>query len=237
MQKKNTVVIIPVFNEENKIASVIDGIKKNLPEADIVVINDGSDDNTANAGSQAGARILNLPFNLGYGAALQTGYKFAFTENYQYLAQLDGDGQHDPSFLPQLLTELKESNADLIIGSRVLSGQSVSNSFCRRAGSIFFAKIISWLIHQKLTDPTSGYQAMKRPVLKLYIQDIFPHDYPDADVLLAMSRSGIKIKEVPVTMKNREEGQSMHSGLKPVYYVFKMVLSIFVTLLRKNQAD
>jgi len=235
-----TLVIIPAFNEGLRIASVIKGVKGHCPLAEVLVIDDGSKDETRLKAMESGARVVSHPYNLGYGAALQTGYKYALEKEVDELVQIDGDGQHDPSFVTDLLTVIREENADITIGSRFLgapkieSGQKAYQApFLRKLGMSLFGVIASLLIQQKVTDPTSGYQAMNRKVLQWMSSDKFPCDYPDADVIIMLHRAGFRIQEIPVRMFESQDKKSMHGGWKPIYYVFKMFLSIFVTLLRK----
>lgn len=232
---KETIVIIPAYNEEKTIGKVVKEIKENISEAAIVVINDGSSDNTASVSSKAGAKVINLPFNMGYGAALQTGFKYALENNYNYAVQIDGDGQHDPQYIIDLLKVVQQGKADLAIGSRFLENVGYKAPLIRRLGMIFFGSIASLIIKQKVTDPTSGFQALNQKVIKFYASDYYPVDFPDADVIIMLHRIGLKIKEAPVKMHpSKDSKKSMHSGLKPIYYIFKMLLSIMVTLLRKD---
>lgn len=233
-------VIIPAYNEEKRIASVIRGVKDHLPLAEVLIVDDGSHDKTRWAVIEAGAKVLSHPMNLGYGAALQTGYKFALDKGYEAIVQMDGDGQHDPSFVPELFGVVQRGEADVVIGSRFLETRSTiladkiyQAPFIRRLGMRVFGTITSLIIQQKITDSTSGYQAMNCKVLEWVSSDKFPWDYPDADVLIMLHRAGFRIKEVPVHMFENRDGKSMHSGWRPIYYVFKMFLSIMVTLMRK----
>ena len=231
----HTVVIIPAYNEERAIGALIAGIQAVIGDsADIVVINDGSCDNTAIAAHQAGAMVISHPFNMGYGVTIQTGYKYACTMGYEYLVQIDGDGQHDPVNIPALLKPVMNGTADLSLGSRFLDAGSYNPTLIRRAGMIFFGSLVSMLIGKRISDPTSGYQALNRSVMAFLSSDSFPCDYPDADVLLMLGLSGFRVDEIPVRMYANSDGKTMHSGFKPLYYVFKMLLSIFVTLLRKR---
>ena len=240
MERAKTLVIIPAFNEENNIGSVVQRVKECLPEAEVVTVDDGSSDQTRWKAMEASAKVLSHPFNLGYGSALQTGYRYALRKGYGELVQMDGDGQHDPSFIPQLLAVIRKGEADIAIGSRFLpttvigsENQPYRAPFIRRLGMKFFGAISSLLIQQKVTDPTSGYQAMNRRVLEWVSSDQFPCDYPDADVIIMLHRAGFRIREVAVQMFENRDKKSMHSGWKPLYYVFKMFLSILVTLMRK----
>jgi glycosyltransferase involved in cell wall biosynthesis len=183
-----------------------------------------------------GAIVVRHPFNLGVGTALQTGYKFAVQSGFRYVLQLDADGQHPPEFLSDFVSKLKETEADLIVGSRFLPGSDGRMSVLRRAGNRLFARILSFLINEKLTDPTSGYRALKSTVLQFCVQDQYAFDYPDADFLLTIHRSGFRIEEIPFRVERRLGGISQHSGLTPVFYSIKMMISLFVIMLRKKSA-
>ncbi len=237
---KQVFLLIPAYNEEARIGSVIRGVKERYSSFDIVVIDDGSKDETRKRAIEAGARVISHPHNLGYGVGLQTGYKYALREGYETLVQMDGDGQHDPSYIASLLDPVQRGDTDLAIGSRFLETQSLDGdrlpyraSLPRRSGMWLFGTIASLIIRQKVTDPTSGFQAMNRRVLEWVSSDKFPSDYPDADVIIMLHRAGFRIQEVPVRMYENLDKKSMHSGGKPLYYVFKMFLSILVTLMRK----
>lgn len=231
----NTLVIIPAFNEEQRIAAVVAGVRNVVPAATIVVINDGSRDRTAAVARAAGATVVSHPFNMGYGVAIQTGYKYALANGFEELVQIDGDGQHDPAGIPQLLATLRSGACDFVLGSRFLNDESYRPPLVRRLGMAFFRKIVSLVVRQPITDCTSGYQAFNRAVMGFFAGELFPCDYPDADVLISLHLAGFRIREVPVRMTANVQGKSMHSGLKPFYYVFKMLLSICVTLLRSHR--
>lgn len=231
----DTLVLIPAFNEAEGIATVIGNVLKAAPDVDILVVNDGSRDETAARAREAGAIVLNHTFNMGYGVTIQTGYKYAYAHGYEYLVQIDGDGQHDPSFIPELLAPVKSGDVDFSIGSRFLWFDSYRPSFSRRLGILFFRKLVTVIIGRSITDPTSGFQGFNRSVMKFFSTDIFPCDYPDADMLITLNLAGFRIRELPVRMFANTSGKTMHSGMKPLYYMFKMCLSILVTLLRNRQ--
>lgn len=225
--------LIPAFNEEGRIGPVVEAVRR-ASGFDVVVIDDGSRDATGAEARRAGATVLPHPFNLGYGAALQTGYKWAVRKGYRVVVQLDADGQHDPSFVPILAERVLSGAADACVGSRFLEGQGYIPPFARRVGMVLFGYIASVATGRRVTDPTSGYQALSRDVVDFFRSDVFPADYPDADVLILLHRAGFKVEERPVAMRQSPTGQSMHSGLlRPLFYVFKMFLSILVTLLRE----
>jgi glycosyltransferase involved in cell wall biosynthesis len=236
----NPLVVIPAFHEEATIGRVIHGILEEDLGADILIVDDGSTDDTRHKARAAGARVISHPYNLGYGVGLHTGYKYALKEGYERLVQMDGDGQHDPAYIRALLDKVQSGETDLAIGSRFLEIQATDRcqlpyraSRARRCGMWLFGIIASLIIEQNVTDPTSGYQAMNRKVLEWVSSDKFPWDYPDADVIIMLHRAGFRIQEVPVQMYENQDRKSMHSGWKPLYYVFKMLLSILVTLMRK----
>jgi hypothetical protein len=230
-----TMVLIPAYNEEARIAEVVGSVRRVVPEYDIIVVNDGSRDNTAASANAMGATVISHPFNMGYGVAIQTGYKYAHANGYDFIVQMDGDGQHDPAYIQHLLKPVMAGESDFAIGSRFLDVESYEPSLARRIGMTLFRKAVSWLTGMRITDSTSGYQAFNREVARYFTTEVFPCDYPDADMLITLHRAGFSIREIPVRMYANTEGKSMHGGLTSLYYIFKMFLSIFVTLLRKKE--
>ena len=230
-------VLIPAFNEASGIAAVIADIRRVVPEYDILVVNDGSSDDTATAAKNAGAIVISHPFNMRYGVTIQTGYKYAFANGYDYIVQIDADGQHDPTCIPELLKPVLAGETDFALGSRFLGGGTYKPGWARSIGMAFFRIIVSWRTGKRITDSTSGYQAFNHDVIRFFTSDAFPNDYPDADVLITLHLAGFRVSEVPVRMFSSASGVTMHSGLRPLYYTFKMLLSIFVTLLRGEQTD
>jgi len=226
-------VIIPAYNEEQNIAGVLTGIKDTCPELDILLVDDGSGDRTADIARDCGVSVITHSFNLGYGVALQTGYKYAAKKGYDVVVQMDADGQHDPKYIKGLLEEINNQRADVVIGSRFLSGVKYETCLQRSIGMFLFSRLVSLIVRQKISDSTSGFQALNKKAIDFLTGDIYPADYPDADVIIMLHRAGFRIKEVPLVMYSRPDSKSMHSGLKPLYYIFKMALSIFVTVLRK----
>lgn len=226
------IIIIPAFNEEKRIAEIISRIKDLYSDLKIVIVDDGSSDNTSETSLNAGAVVLKLPFNMGYGNALQTGYKYAYENNYGLVLQMDGDGQHDPKYIPEMLDAIENNDADIIIGSRFKVKSNYKASFSRRAGIAFFSLIVSAILHKKITDPTSGYQAIRGSVLPFLISESFPNDYPDADLLIMLHYKGFKIEEMPMEMYANPKNKSMHKGfLRNIYYIFKMLMSIFLIVI------
>lgn len=212
-------------------------VRQVLPDSDVLVIDDGSSDSTAEEARVAGAVVASLPVNSGYGAALQTGYKHAVRNGYELVGQIDADGQHQARYLPEMFSALESEDVDVVIGSRFMNDDGhYSPSRARALGIALFGSIATRITKQHITDPTSGFQVMRSGVTQFYCSDVYPSDYPDADILILLHRSGFRISEVPVQMRE-STNVSMHSGHKSLYYVYKMILSIFVTLLRPKETD
>lgn len=238
MSGHELIVIIPAYNEEANVARVIRSVRAQLPEADVVVINDGSRDRTAAVAAGAGARVISLPYNMGYGAALQTGYKYARENGYALLAQIDADGQHDPVYIPAMLDLIRRGEADIVIGSRFLVDNGYRAPFAKRMGMLIFGTIACWATGQKISDPTSGYQALDRKAFCYCAEDVYPSDFADADVLIMLHRAGFRIREVAVRMypslNKKSRYLNMYSFITPFYYIFKMTLAVFVSVLRER---
>lgn len=231
--EQKTLVIMPAYNEEQLISRTVAGIRGQV-DHDILVVNDGSTDRTTEEARAAGALVLEHPINLGYGSTLQTGFIYALENDYDYVVQIDADGQHSAEFIAKLLEPVYRDEVDVAIGSRFMQG-SYKASTVRRLGMIYFASLTSFLTKRKITDSTSGFQALNRRAMEFYASDSYPSDYPDADVIVMLHRRGYRFKEVPVVMYLSQTDQSMHSGIiRPMFYIFKMMLSIFVTLLRRE---
>jgi glycosyltransferase involved in cell wall biosynthesis len=233
---RSMLVVIPAYNEAGRVGPVVRGVLDVVPDADVLVVDDGSADLTSAEAARAGATVVTLPLNLGYGAALQTGYRYAVRHGYTVVGQIDADGQHRAEHLPQMLAELERSDADVVIGSRFLSRDGhYRPPAARKVGMAVFGRLASSLTRQHISDPTSGYQVMRAPVARFFCTDVYPSDYPDADILIMLHRSGFRVREIPVQMLP-SPGQSMHGGHRSLYYVYKMLLSIFVTMLRPRTA-
>jgi len=231
---EDALIIIPAFNEAAVIEDTLAGVKKFAAHA--LVVNDGSGDDTARRASRAGAIVLSHAANLGYGATLKTGFTYALRHRQEpYLITFDADGQHDPSFLESLLSPLRKGAADYVIGSRFLAGPAPSTPVARKIGSRLFSLAASAVTGLKITDPTSGMLALTRNVAKVFASNLFPLDFPDADVLIMLSRMGYSICEAPVKMHPAKRPGSMHAGvLKPAYYICKMSVSMVHFALRRD---
>jgi hypothetical protein len=230
--EERLLVIIPAFNEAGRVGGVVADVRRTLPDADVLVIDDGSGDTTSAEAARAGAIALTLPVNCGYGTALQTGYKYAVRHGYTLVGQIDADGQHRAEFLSKMIDALHEDEADVVVGSRFLAKDGhYETPFARSLGIHLFARLASLATGHLVTDPTSGFQVMRGEIAELFSRDLFPVDYPDADILILLHRTGYRVREVPVQMRP-SPGTSMHSTQSTPYYVYKMLLSILVTLLR-----
>jgi len=225
-------VLIPAFNEEPRIGAVLEAVARHAPEFDRLVVDDASRDDTADVARRAGATVVSHLFNMGYGAALQTGYRWALRHGYDVVVQLDADGQHDPASVPDLAAPVLAGELDLVLGSRFHPGSSYRMQPLRRMGSLWFSSLVRWITGLEVSDPTTGLQALSRRVLRLYVSDAFPSDYPDADMTVLLHRNGFRLGERPVHMIERPDVASMHGGLGVVYYVYKMTLAIFMNAIR-----
>lgn len=224
-------IIIPAYNEETAIGKVIRRIKLNMPDAHILVVNDGSIDRTSLKALKAGADVINLPFNLGIGGAVQTGYLYAKNNGYDIAVQVDGDGQHDPSYIKRLMQPVVEGRADMVIGSRYIARTSYRSSFLRRLGIIFFSALINLITGQKVKDTTSGYRVVNRKLIE-YFATKYPTDYPEVDVLVRLYKNNYKILEVPVEMQERHSGKSSITPLRSIYYMLKVSLSLIIGAIK-----
>lgn len=226
------IVIIPAYNEQGSILNTIEDIKKNAPEFDYVVINDCSKDDTLKLCKENDIKVLNLPINLGIGGAVQTGYLYAYKNQYDVAVQFDGDGQHSAEFLNMMAETLEQDKLDMVIGSRFINNQGFQSSAVRRFGIRFFEILIGILFGNKITDATSGMRMCNRRVMELFIKD-YPKDYPEPETVARLLRHKYKVKEVPVIMRERQAGVSSISSLrKSVYYMCKVSLAIIIERLR-----
>jgi glycosyltransferase involved in cell wall biosynthesis len=220
------VLVIPAFDEGRSLPGLLEDVAKAGVRWQVVVVDDGSSDDTAAAAQRGGAQVLRHPFNMGYGAALQTGYKYALAAGADFLVQMDADGQHLPSELPRLLEPVQQGECDLVIGSRFLAESGYRMGFLRSLGRAVF-RGLARLWGLQVTDPTSGLQAMNRRVLMLFATDLYPNDFPDVDVLLLAHRRGLRIQERPVRMAASWRPSTLHSGWAPLYYCYKMLLALW----------
>jgi glycosyltransferase involved in cell wall biosynthesis len=226
------VAILPAYNEAASVASVVAEIRSVDPGFEVVVVDDGSTDGTVEVARAAGAHVLPLPYNLGIGAAVQTGYQYARNHDFDIAVQVDGDGQHDARELPKLLAPLLDRDADLVVGTRFAGGPEYRSSVPRRIGIGLFAGLVSLLVRQRMTDTTSGFRAVNGRGIRLFA-DHYPHDYPEVESTVLSSRHRLRVCEIPVRMRARTTGSSSISATRSVYYMVKVSLALFVGLFRR----
>jgi glycosyltransferase involved in cell wall biosynthesis len=236
---RSNLAIVPAFNEADSIVPTIIALHQWAPDFDVLVIDDGSTDATAQRASDAGAAVLRLPFNLGIGGAMQSGYIYALERGYQVAVQVDGDGQHDPRQIHDLLAHLHgDPELNMVTGSRFMSaigtsGDGFQSSAARRAGIRIFSRVVSLITGQQVTDPTSGFRMTNRRGIELFARD-YPHDYPEVEAILLMHAHRLRSCEIPVRMRPRMAGESAISSSQSVYYMVKVLLAVFVGLFRRR---
>ena len=233
MSERGLVAVVPAWNEEGAIGRVVDEIKAFDPAATVVVVDDASTDATADVAEARGATVLRLLFNVGIGGAVQTGLRYARDGGFEVAVRLDGDGQHDASEIGKLLAPIEDGTADLVIGSRFVDpGGSYRPPFARRTGIRVFAGLVSLLGGQKVTDTTSGFVALNRAGIELFAVE-YPHDYPEVEATLVALRSGLRLAQVQVDMRERQAGTSSITFVRSLYYIVKVMLALLVASLRR----
>ena len=228
------IALVPALNEEGTIASVIEELRAFNPEFAVIVVDDGSLDRTADVARAAGAIVLRLPFNLGIGGAVQTGFRYAYENGFDVAVRVDGDGQHDPSQLAAVVEPVLRGETDIAVGSRYLGarGDGYRSSVTRRFGIRILARVVSLLTRQRITDPTSGFQALNRKAITLFAAD-YPHDYPEVEAIVLVERHRLRLLEVPIVMRPRTTGRSSIRTMSSVYYMVKVLLALFVGSFRR----
>lgn len=241
MDKKDLLIIIPAYNEEENIVKVFEQLEAlGIPSiADILVIDDASSDNTGRIVKEKQYELITHVYNLGYGSALQLGYKYAVRRDYQYVIQMDADGQHDACNIPIIYEALKgkaanEEKPDIVLGSRFMKESSdFSVSLLKRSAYVMFRFLIRQVTGRNIADPTTGLQGLNRKAFIYYSEyNHFDDKYPDANMLMQMLLLGYRVKEVPAVMHARKNGDSMHSGLKPAWYMLRMLFSMLAVVFR-----
>ena len=223
--------LVAAFNEEKTIARVIEDIRTSVPQADICVVNDGSTDKTRIIlDAYPGIMALHLPFNMGIGGAVWTGFNFAVEKRYNYVFRIDGDGQHFPEQAKNLLGPLQKGEADVVIGSRFLEKRGYQSSFPRRSGIKLLNIMTGFILRRNITDNTSGFRAYNSAALRELIKD-YPFDYPEPIEVYLLVRKGFRLQEIPATMRERQGGVSSISHIRTYYYLVKVLLTILVNFI------
>ena len=224
-------VIVPAYNEEGAVSGVIRSVREVLPGVRIIVIDDGSWDNTARVAERGGADVFRLPHHLGLGGAVQTGYRFAFEHDYQRVVRVDGDGQHNPADIRKLLEAMDQGDYDMVSGSRFLVPNGYPTRTMRRFGSLLFSWILRPILGKRMTDPTSGFVAVNRKALEVFSLS-FPLEYPEIEALVVLKRKALRFSEVPTKMLPRRSGQSTINSWTAAYYMVRVLLGVFVNVIK-----
>jgi glycosyltransferase involved in cell wall biosynthesis len=227
--------IVPAYNEAGMVGRVVRDIQREAPGFDVLVVDDGSTDVTAAEAEREGAVVIRHPFNLGIGGAVQSGYKYALSNDYDVAAQVDGDGQHKPAHLQDLLQALhtEGDEADMVCGSRFRGDPGYRVPLGRRIGNLIFSVVLTAITRQRITDPTSGFRMANRRGIELFARD-YPHDYPEVEAILMLNAHRLRLHEVPVRMNARGFGRSSIDYPRSAYYMAKVLLAIFVGLFRRR---
>jgi glycosyltransferase involved in cell wall biosynthesis len=228
--------VVPAYNESATVERVVRSIRERNPEFDVVVIDDGSTDDSGKRADAAGAHVLRHPFNLGIGGAVQSGFVYAYDNGYDYMVQVDGDGQHDPAEIDKLMAAMHtDPRLDMVCGSRFAEDVKYEAPISRRTGIHIFAFLLSHIVGQRITDPTSGFRLYNRAAISVFARD-YPHDYPEVEAILMVHYHRLRMCEIPVRMFQRGGGVSSISSGKSIYYMIKVLLAIFVGLVRARPA-
>jgi hypothetical protein len=227
------IAIVPAYNEAGAIGAVVTEINTFDPGLDVLVVDDASQDSTARVARSHGAYVVTLPFNLGIGGAVQTGFRFAAQHGYDLAVRVDGDGQHDPAQFGPLIALVTSGAADVCVGSRFAGSEGYRSSTTRRIGIRILARTVSLLTGQRLTDTTSGFQVLNRKAIELFAAD-YPHDYPEVEAAVMAHKHRLRLAELPVQMRERTAGRSSIRGFQTVYYMSKVMLAILIGALRRR---
>jgi glycosyltransferase involved in cell wall biosynthesis len=228
---KRVLVLIPAFNEEAAVGSVIQEVQAAMPGTPILVVDDCSVDATRSHAHTAGAKVLALPHHLGLGGCVQAGYRLAYELGYEYVIRVDGDGQHDPRDIPTILKTLEHGDCEMVIGSRFVDGKGSHTSFLRGAGIVFFRAVLRPILGRPVHDPTSGYVGVNRTALALF-SSTFPLEYPEIEALVVLQRKRFRFVEVPCRFRPRRAGRSTITAVKSLYYIIHVLLGVFVNILK-----
>jgi glycosyltransferase involved in cell wall biosynthesis len=224
-------ILIPAFNEEAAVGGVVREVRQVIPNVPILVLDDCSEDGTRNVARAAGADVLPMPYHLGLGGCVQAGYRLAFELGYDYVIRVDGDGQHDPRFIPKILETLRRENCEMVIGSRFINGDGEHTGFLRAVGIVFFRIMLRPILGKTVHDPTSGFVGVNRTALALFSKS-FPLEYPEIEALVVLQRKRFRFVEVPCKMRPRRTGRTTITALRSLYYPIHVLLGVFVNILK-----
>lgn len=224
---KSVLLIIPAYNEAANIVPVVNNIVTEYPEYDYVIVNDGSSDETSSICKNNHFEMLDLPINLGIGGAVQMGYRYAWNKGYDIAVQIDGDGQHDVSYLKRVIEPIEKKEADVVVGSRFIEKEGFQSSKVRRVGIYFISTLIKICTGVRVYDVTSGFRAVNRKYIDIYRND-YPNDYPEPEAIVVAALNAARIQEIPVVMRERENGKSSINLGKSIYYMIKVSLAIII---------
>jgi glycosyltransferase involved in cell wall biosynthesis len=224
-------ILIPAFNEEGAVGGVVEEVRSVLPDVPVLVVDDCSEDATRHVATLAGADVLPMPYHLGLGGCVQAGYRLAFELGYDFVIRVDGDGQHDPRDIPNMLTVLQREGCEMVIGSRFVNGEGLRTGFLRGVGISFFRLMLRPILGRTVHDPTSGFVGLNRTALALFSRS-FPLEYPEIEALVVLQRKRFRFVEVPCHMRPRRAGRSTITALKSLYYPVHVMLGVFVNLLK-----
>ena len=230
-RRTDTAVVIPAFNEEQSLPALLRAVRESIPEADIVVVNDGSADRTAEVARAGGAQVLDLACNMGVGTAVQGGFRYARDRGYEWVIRLDADGQHPPECIPTLLKNSRQTGADLTIGSRFIADGGYRSTRFRCLGIRCLAMFLSVICRRRVTDPTSGFQVLNRPLLHFFAE-VYPVDYPEPEALAILRRHGYDFAEVPIAFRERASGRSSIRGWGTFYYMTKVFVALAIDRMK-----
>jgi glycosyltransferase involved in cell wall biosynthesis len=230
-RQDSLLVLVPAFNEEAAIGQVVREIHEAVPGVPVLVVDDCSKDATVTTARAAGARVMELPHHLGLGGAVQAGYRLAFELGYDFVIRLDGDGQHDPRYVPKILEALRTSGCEMVIGSRFENGPVRHSSFLRGLGIRFFRLVLRPILGKPVHDPTSGFVGVNRAALQVFSSS-FPLEYPEIETLVVLQRRRFRFVEIPCRMRRRMGGRSTITAAKSLYYIFHVLMGVFVNVLK-----
>jgi glycosyltransferase involved in cell wall biosynthesis len=228
---QNFMVLIPAFNEAGAIAGVVREVRTYVPHARILVVDDASIDETANLAKGAGAGVLRLPYHLGLGGCVQAGYRVAYELGFDYVIRVDGDGQHDPRYILELLKVLQSTDCHMVIGSRFYQHDGEHTSLARAIGINLFRLVLRPILGQPVHDPTSGFVGVNREALQVFSRS-FPLEYPEIEALVVLQRKRFRFQEVPCRMRPRQSGRSSITAVKSLYYIIHVLMGVFVNVLK-----